>query len=46
LPVFDRIFEALFSYRPVVFQTGEFRFDVTTASLIATLLVAFAIASS
>jgi uncharacterized membrane protein len=44
LPVFDRIFEALFSYRPVVFQTGEFRFDVTTASLTATLLVAVVVA--
>jgi len=44
LPVFDRIFEALFSYRPVVFQQGEFRFDVTTASLTATLLVAAVVA--
>src|SRR4029453_12310624 len=34
------LFEALFSYRPVVFQQGEFRFDVTAASLIATLVVA------
>jgi uncharacterized membrane protein len=40
LPVFDTLFEALFSYRPVVFQQGEFRFDVTTASLAATLVVA------
>jgi uncharacterized membrane protein len=40
LPVFDRIFEALFSYRPVVFQQGEFRFDTTTASFMAALLVA------
>lgn len=38
--MFDTLFEALFSYRPVVFQQGEFRFDVTTASLVATLLVA------
>jgi hypothetical protein len=44
LPVFDAIFEALFSYRPVVFQQGEFRFDVTTASLVATLLVAAVVA--
>ena len=36
----DSLFEALFSYRPVVFQQGEFRFDVTTASLVATLIVA------
>jgi uncharacterized membrane protein len=40
LPVFESLFEALFSYRPVVFQQGEFRFDVTTASLIVTLIVA------
>jgi len=38
--VFESLFEALFSYRPVVFQQGEFRFDVTAASLIATLVVA------
>jgi uncharacterized membrane protein len=44
LPVFDAIFEALFSYRPVVFQQGEFRFDVTTASFVATLLVAAVVA--
>ena len=30
--MFESLFEALFSYRPVVFQQGEFRFDVTTAS--------------
>jgi uncharacterized membrane protein len=35
----DRIFQALFSYRPVVFQQGEFRFNVTTASLVAAGLV-------
>ena len=40
----DSLFEALFSYRPVVFQQGDFRFDVTTASLIATLLVAVVVA--
>ena len=42
--MFDAIFEALFSYRPVVFQQGEFRFDVTTASFVATLLVAAVVA--
>ena len=42
--MFDAIFEALFSYRPVVFQQGEFRFDVTTASLVATVLVAAVVA--
>jgi uncharacterized membrane protein len=35
----DAIFQALFSYRPVVFQQGEFRFDVTTASFVAAALV-------
>jgi uncharacterized membrane protein len=38
--MFDTLFQALFSYRPVVFQQGEFRFDVTTASLVAALVVA------
>ncbi|HTM05510.1 MAG TPA: glutamine amidotransferase, partial [Vicinamibacterales bacterium] len=32
--------QALFSYRPGVFQQGEFRFNVTTGSFIATSLVA------
>ena len=38
--MFDRIFQALFSYRPVVFQEGQFRFDLTPASLAAAVLVA------
>jgi uncharacterized membrane protein len=38
--MFDTLFQALFSYRPVVFQQGEFRFDVTTASLAVALVVA------
>lgn len=42
--MFDAIFEALFSYRPVVFQQGEFRFDITTASFVAALLVVAVIA--
>ena len=37
--MFDALFQALFSYRPVVFQQGEFRFDVTSASLVAALVV-------
>ena len=37
--MFDRIFQALFSYSPFVFSQGEFRFDLTPASLAATLLV-------
>ncbi|MBI3047266.1 MAG: hypothetical protein HYY76_03050 [Acidobacteria bacterium] len=31
----DAIFQALFSYRPVVFQQGEFRFDAGTGALVA-----------
>jgi uncharacterized membrane protein len=38
--MFDALFEALFSYRPVVFQQGEFRFDVTSGSLMASAVVA------
>jgi uncharacterized membrane protein len=33
--VFEQVFQALFSYRPVVFQQGDFRFDITTASFVA-----------
>ena len=44
--MFDAIFQALFTYRPVVFQQGEFRFDVTTASLAATVLVAAVVAAA
>jgi uncharacterized membrane protein len=36
--VFDAIFQTLFSYRPIVFQQGEFRFDITTGSLVAAVL--------
>ncbi len=37
--MFDRIFQALFSYSPFVFRQGEFRFDLTPASFAAALLV-------
>jgi len=33
--VLDAIFQALFSYRPVVFQQGELRFDAGTGALVA-----------
>jgi hypothetical protein len=36
--VFDALFQALFTYRPVVFQTGEFRFNVSTGSMVAAAL--------
>ena len=38
--VFDAIFQTLFSYRPIVFQQGEFRFDIGTGSLVAAALAA------
>jgi uncharacterized membrane protein len=44
--MFDRIFQALFSYRPVVFQEGDFRFDVTTASLVAAVLVGLVVGAA
>src|SRR5918993_3362489 len=44
--MFDRFFEALFSYRPVVFQEGDFRFDVTPASLAAAVLVGIVVAAA
>ena len=38
--MFDAIFQALFTYRPVVFQQGEFRFNMSTGSFVAAGLVA------
>ena len=32
--MFERIFQALFSYRPVVFQQGDFRFDFATGAFV------------
>ena len=37
--MFDAVFQVLFSHRLVVFQQGEFRFDLTTGSLVAATLV-------
>ena len=37
--MFDTLFQALFTYRPVVFQEGEFRLDIS-ASTIAAAIVA------
>ncbi len=42
--VFDAIFRLLFNYRPVVFQTGEFRFVPSTGSYVAAVIVAVAAA--
>jgi uncharacterized membrane protein len=36
----DALFQALFSYRPVVFNEGEFRFDPTATSLAGAVVVA------
>jgi uncharacterized membrane protein len=36
--LFDAIFQALFSHRPVVFQQGELRFDLSTGSMVAAVL--------
>ena len=44
--MFDALFEALFTYRPVVFQQGEFRFNVTTGSLVAAVLAAAVVAAA
>jgi uncharacterized membrane protein len=44
--MFESLFEALFSYSPFVFQQGDFRFDVTTASLVATVLVGVVVAAA
>ena len=38
--MFDAIFQALFTHRPVVFQQGEFRFNMSTGSIVAAGLVA------
>ena len=37
--MFDTLFQALFGHRLIVFQQGEFRFDVSTGSLVAAVLV-------
>ena len=44
--MFDAIFQALFSYRPIVFQQGEFRFDVSTASIVAAVIAAAIMAAA
>ncbi len=44
--MFDALFEALFSYRPVVFREGDFRFDVTSASFVAALVAGAVVAAA
>ena len=38
--MFESVFQALFTYRPVVFQQGDFRFNISTGSLVAAALAA------
>ena len=38
--MFESVFQALFTYRPVVFQQGDFRFNISTGSLVAAGLAA------
>ena len=42
--MFDAVFQALFAYRPIVFQQGDLRFNVTTGTMVAAVLVAVAAA--
>jgi uncharacterized membrane protein len=44
--MFESLFEALFSHRPIVFEQGDFRFDVTTSSLVATAIVGIVVAAA
>src|SRR5688500_20120483 len=44
--MFERVFQALFSYQPVVFREGDFRFDLTPASLAAAVLVGIVVAAA
>ena len=44
--MFETLFQALFTYRPVVFQQGEFRFDVTGAALSAAALAGIVMAGA
>src|SRR5687768_1388398 len=44
--MFERVFQALFSYQPVVFREGDFRFNVTPASLAATVLIGIVVAAA
>jgi uncharacterized membrane protein len=44
--MFESLFTALFSYSPFVFRQGDFRFNVTTASLVAAALVGLVVAAA
>ncbi|HVZ22793.1 MAG TPA: glutamine amidotransferase [Vicinamibacterales bacterium] len=44
--MFDALFQALFSYRPVVFQQGEFRFNFTSGTVVAAALALLVIVAA
>src|SRR5688572_10161134 len=44
--MFETLFEALFSYRPVVFQQGEFHFNPSPGSTVAVLGVGVVVAAA
>ena len=44
--MFERIFQALFSYRPVVFQQGDFRFDFATSAFVVAAIAAIIMAGA
>ncbi len=44
--MFDALFQALFSYRPVVFQQGEVRFDLSTSTVVAAAIAAVVMAAA
>jgi uncharacterized membrane protein len=44
--VFERIFQAFFSYRPVVFQQGDFRFDFATSAFVVAAIAAIIMAGA
>jgi uncharacterized membrane protein len=44
--VFESVFRALFTYRPVIFQQGEFRFVPSTGSYVALVVLVLAVAAA
>jgi len=44
--LFERIFQAFFSYRPVVFQQGDFRFDFATSAFVVAAIAAIIMAGA
>ena len=46
MPLFDTLFQALFTYRPVVFQEGEFRLDFSAATITAAVVAGIVMAAA